>query len=254
MMTYGVKHLIGALLSPLTLALVVAGLAVLCRRRQWSRLARGLAIAAVAIAYLGSTSLIGDLLLLPLESRYAPLRQEPLPENVGFVIALGSGYDPRGDFPITAALDREGLTRIVEAVRLVRRLPASKLIASGGAPDGEPPPARGYARLARELGVEAASISVLDGGLDTAAEAGAIAGLIGGTPAILVTSAYHMPRAMREMRRAGVNVTAAPTGQLVHHLRPADWTAWLPNGSGLQKSERALHEYAGLMAQWVRSP
>jgi len=50
------------------------------------------------------------------------------------------------------------------------------------------------------------------------------------------------------MRRAGVQPIPAPTGQLVSGADALDWRAWLPNSGGLRKTERALHEYAGLAA------
>jgi uncharacterized SAM-binding protein YcdF (DUF218 family) len=77
------------------------------------------------------------------------------------------------------------------------------LVVSGGAPLGSTPSAIGYARLARELGVDDSSIVVLDKAPDTAAEARDIASTLGPTEFVLVTSAYHMPRAMKLMLRAG---------------------------------------------------
>jgi uncharacterized SAM-binding protein YcdF (DUF218 family) len=103
--------------------------------------------------------------------------------------------------------------------------------------------------LARDLGINPGSIVVLDTALDTRQEAQAIAALIGSAPFVLVTSAYHMPRAMLEMRRAGVAPVPAPTDQLVGGAEAASWRAWLPSSSGLRKTERALHEYLGLAAQ-----
>jgi uncharacterized SAM-binding protein YcdF (DUF218 family) len=250
-MSYAFKHLVAALLSPLTVSLLLTLVAVvlaLCRR---ARLARALLIASAASAYLGSLPLTGDLLLAPLEARFPPLRSSQLPAQVGFIVALGSDYSPHDDVPITAELDATGLARIVEAVRLQRQLPGSRLIASGGAPQGLAAPAEGYARLARDLGVEPSSMLVLATGLDTHHEAMAVADVVGSAEVILVTSAYNMPRAMVEFQRAGIRVIAAPTGQQSGGLDPADWRSWLPNSSGLRKGECALHEYLGLMAQHV---
>lgn len=250
-MSYAFKHLVTALLSPLTVSLLLTLIALvlaLCRR---ARPARALLILSAATAYLGSMPLTGALLLAPLERRFPPLRLPDLPAQVGFIIALGSDYSPRDDLPITAALDEVGLTRIVEAVRLQRQLRRTRLIVSGGAPQGQSPPAEGYARLARELGVELSSIVMLATALDTHDEASAVSVVVGSADVILVTSAYHMPRAMLEFRRAGIRAIAAPTGQEIDGADPGNWRSWLPNSSGLSKSERALHEYLGLMAQHV---
>jgi uncharacterized SAM-binding protein YcdF (DUF218 family) len=75
---------------------------------------------------------------------------------------------------------------------------------------------------------------------------------IGGAPPfLLVTSAYHMPRAMRQMRRAGARAFPAPAEQLVNPAPGIDWRKLLPNSAGLGKTKRAFHEYLGLLAMAV---
>ena len=75
----------------------------------------------------------------------------------------------------------------------------------------------------------------------------AVSGVVGSSSFILVTSAYHMPRAMRLMQRAGLHPIAAPTGQRVGGP-PRAWFGLLPTSGGLESTERALHEYFGLGA------
>jgi len=208
---------------------------------------------AAVVAYAGSTSVLGNALLWPLERAFAPLQQEKLPQDVGYIVVLGSSYSPHDGVPVTAALDSDGLSRIVEAVRLMRVYGNARLVVSGGAPTGNEAPAIGYAKLARDLGIEAGSLVILDTALDTASEARAIAAAVGNAPVVLVTSAYHMPRAVVAMRAAGVQPIAAPTGQLVRPFNLRNWRAWLPNSGGLGKTERALHEYAGLALEKVHS-
>ena len=203
---------------------------------------------SAVVAYLGAISPVGDALLGPLERQYLPLRDDqPLP-FVGYVVVLGSGYAPRAGIPVTGALDEDGLVRAVEGVRLLRERGIAKLVVSGGAPIGGTPAALGYAVLARSLGVDSASLIVLDDSLDTADEARAIAMVVGAAPFILVTSACHMPRAVQLMRRAGLHPIPAPTGQRVAEARGFHLGRWLPNSRSLRKSECALHEYLGFVA------
>lgn len=242
------KELAHALESPLIVALFVAGCAALCRICGRRRIAAWLLTSAAIVAYLGTITLVGDALLAPLERQYPPLLQSEALPTVGYIVVLGSGYAPRDGIPITAALDEEGLVRIVEGVRLARRFGAVRLVVSGGAPPGGMAPAVGYAQLASELGISNESLVVLDRPRDTNAEAHAVAALLGQAPFILVTSASHMPRAVRLMVRAGAHAIPAPTGQRVGVLGIATWRALLPTSDGLQKTERALHEYLGLAA------
>lgn len=242
------NHWVGSFATPLVIALLISVAAALCRARGRRRVAAWLLISAAAIVYLGALVPVGDALLGPLERQYPPLRQdEPLP-RVGYVVVLASGYMPRHGIPVTAALDEDSLVRVVEGIRLVRRLGAVKLVVSGGAPPGYTPTALGYAELARGLGVGDASLVVLDRPLDTDAEAHAVASLLGETPFLLVTSAYHMPRAMRLMRRAGAHPISAPTGQRVGASPRTGLHRLLPTSAGLRNTELALHEYLGLAA------
>jgi uncharacterized SAM-binding protein YcdF (DUF218 family) len=167
---------------------------------------------------------------------------------VDFILVLGSGYVPRDGIPVTAALDEDGLTRIVEAVRIERRLGSARIIASGGAPPGVAPSAVGYAKLAVDLGVDAKSLILLDTPLDTAEEARTVAHIVGDRPFILVTSAYHMPRAMGLMERTGLHPIPGPAGYAGSGSQQLNWRRVVPSGSGLRKTERALHEYLGLLA------
>ena len=151
----------------------------------------------------------------------------PLPA-VQYIVVLGSGYEPRDGIPVTAALDEAGLVRIVEGIRLMRRLGATRLVVSGGAPPGQGRSAIGYAQLARELGVSDSSLVILDTPRDTAAEARVVVELLGQSPFVLVTSAFHMPRAMRLMQRVGAHPIPAPTGQLADNAA-IRWGDLLPN-------------------------
>lgn len=243
-----VKNLIHLLVMPLPLSLICAAMAAIFRIRGFRRSAWCLLAAAAAIIYLSSMSVVGDALLGPLESKYAGLSQSEPATAAAYVVVLGSSYSPRDGVPVTAAIADDGLARIVEGVRIFRRLPGARLVVSGGAPNGGSPSAIGYALLARDLGVDAAALDILDQPIDTNEEAQALAKLIGSKSFILVTSAYHMPRAVRLMQRIGLQPIPAPTGQSVGMPADVDWRRFVPTSAGLRKTERAIHEYLGLFA------
>jgi len=241
------KEFAESVTAPLVMALLLVLLAVALGLAGRSRSRSVLLIVAALLVYLSSIPLVGQALLRPLEATYATLAEEP-PPSVGYVVVLGSGYAPHDSIPLTAALDSDGLARIVEGVRLARLLPQSRLVVSGGAPPGRVPAAEGYARLALALGVPERSITVSGQGLDTPEEARALGKLLGQQPFLLVTSAYHMPRAMLLLRQTGANPVAAPTGQRAFGRERLASSSLLPGSAGLGDTERALHEYAGLAA------
>jgi len=243
------RQLVTLLTNPLVLVSIIVAAAAVCRWRGLPRFARWMWACAALVGYLSAIPLTSDALLGPLEHRYPPLRDDlPLPA-VEYIVVLGSDYIPHDGIPVTAALDETGLVRIVEGIRLVRMVVGSgRLIVSGGAPPGRVPPALGYAKLARDLGVPDTSIVASSSPLDTGAEARAIARLLGTTPFILVTSAYHMPRAVWLMKRVGTHPIPAPTGQLVSEADRNFWRDFIPRATVLHNTECAVHEYLGLLA------
>jgi uncharacterized SAM-binding protein YcdF (DUF218 family) len=242
------KHFFASMATPFVIALILVAAAGLCRAAGRRRSAAWLFLCAAATVYLGSLAPVGEVLLTPLESQYPPLAFDARLQAIGDIVVLGSGYMPRAGIPVTAALDEDGLVRIVEGLRFARRFPGARLVVSGGASPGYTPVALGYAELARDFGVAGASLVVLQSPRDTASEARAVAALIGGAPFVLVTSAYHMPRAVKLMQRAGQHPIPAPTGQRVGAFPGRGLHRWLPTAAGMRDTELALHEYLGLAA------
>ena len=242
------RPLVDIATMPLAVALLLGALAAVGYMWGWRRTGKSLLVGAALIAYLASIEPVGALLLKPLENRYSQLDLSPSLAAVGYIVVLGGDYAPSPDIPVSAALNDDGLKRIVEAVRLMRRVGTKDLVVSGGAPPGYTPSALGYAELARELGIPATSTTVSDHAVNTNAEAQAIHRLLGSQPFILVTSAYHMPRAMWLMQRAETHPIPAPVGQYARTIEHIGWRSFLPTSRGLSNSERALHEYIGLTA------
>jgi uncharacterized SAM-binding protein YcdF (DUF218 family) len=245
------KVIAGLLGNPLLIALLLAGVGVLLWRGSRERVARGFLAAGAAVAYLASTSLVGNAMIAPLENQY-PTFNPTRAVGVRDIVVLGSGYEPHDEIPVTGALDADGLARIVEGVRLARLYPDARLLVSGGAPPGFARPALGYAQMASELGVSPGALVIMDHALNTAQESRDVVALLGHAPFILVTSAYHMPRAMRLVQDAGGNPVAAPTGQILRVQHVTGRFGLFPGSSGLRKTETALHEYWGLAAAALR--
>ncbi|MES9962564.1 MAG: YdcF family protein [Candidatus Sedimenticola sp. 20ELBAFRAG] len=67
---------------------------------------------------------------------------------------------------------------------------------------------------------------------------------------LLVTHAWHMPRAMEAFKQAGISVTPAPTGFQRRSKIETTMYDWLPRASSLELSSIAIHEQLGSL--WYR--
>lgn len=108
------------------------------------------------------------------------------------------------------------------------------------------------ARTAEAWGLDPERVVVQEEPLNTAQEAEAMASRIQGQERIiLVTSAYHMPRAMQLFQAQGLEVVPAPTGHLVDPGRSQRHIGHqLPQAGYLRFAEKALWERLGLV--WAR--
>jgi len=82
--------------------------------------------------------------------------------------------------------------------------------------------------------------------LTTEDEARAVSGIPGVHSILLVTSGFHMPRAVLLFRARGLNVFPFPTDTRTLGAGLFVPRALLPGSSYLQRSEQAIREYYGL--------
>jgi uncharacterized SAM-binding protein YcdF (DUF218 family) len=145
----------------------------------------------------------------------------------------------------------ENADRIWQAARLWRRGAAPRIIVTGGsllAQQGGLPTTEAEAMQAFlvDLGVPSGVITGEDRALNTIQNIRNVRAIVGDGRVALVTSAFHMPRALQLAARAGLNVAAFPTDyQAVAASRPP-WDNWLPSIEGLRLSTTALKEIIAL--------
>lgn len=259
MFGFFLKKAVSFWLMPLqfSLLLALAGLALLWWSRRGQRTGRWLLTAAVLLLAVLSNKEAGLLLVRPLEARYAPVPElrpgDPLPAGLAecrYIVVLGSGQGDTPWLPATSKLSYSGIDRLTEAVRLSRLLPDAQLIMSGGRTGGGPSHARVLETAAISLGVTATRIERFDFTRDTADEARTIRRRLGGSPFALVTSAWHMPRAMALCRHLGLHPFPCPADFLAKPSPDFRWDDYEWDVTGLEHSTMAVHEWLGLL--WTK--
>lgn len=239
------------LVSPLGLVLMVVAAGLVLMRLDRRRLGRWTLIAALGLLLVFSSEPLARLLLIPLESRYPPLESTEGLEDVDWVVVLGSHASSDSDRPATTRLSGVAALRLMEGIRLHRSLPGSRLILSGGTAFAGAPSATVMSRAALDLGADPAYLVVHPGPRNTVEEMARLRETLTGRRFILVTSASHMPRAMSLARAQGLDPIPAPTVWRTRN-QDGDPRRFLPSSTGLAMSERALHEYAGLVWAGLR--
>jgi uncharacterized SAM-binding protein YcdF (DUF218 family) len=243
---------------PLCLALLVTGIVIALSGRR-SRVGRALIGVAAALLLLFSNKWVSNGLLAPLEGRFPPIPElapgAPVPAALArcrFVVVLGGGHSDIPGMPALSQLSSSALGRVVEAVRILRVLPDSRLIVSGPGEPGRPTHAAVLAQAAASLGVDRSRITLIETALDTEDEAAAVSRIAAGAPVALVTSAWHMPRAALLFRRRGTDFLACPADFEARagprtHLGDLGW-----DSESLERSTFAVHEWLGLLWLEIR--
>lgn len=244
-------YLVGAVLVP-PASLILLGLLGLAWRRR--RPALG--------AALSSFSLIGLLLLsLPVTaySLMTQLEPPPLPGasaagGAQAIVILAGGVSRGAAEWGGDTVSLFTLQRVRYGAWLARRTRLPVLVTGAAPHEGRPGEAAMMrALLADEFGVP---VRWFDEDARTTAgnarEAAALLRADGLTRIMLVTSAFHMPRAQRVFARAGLQVLAAPTGYFGYASGEFEWAHLVPSGDALRISYLALREMAaGLLYRVV---
>lgn len=246
-MFYNLSKLFWFICAPSHIAvwLIVAAAVLLFLRRQ--RTARTCAIAsAVILIVLGFTP-ASIWMMHPIENATA---RGPLPRHIDGILILGGGtngeiYKDRG-----TATPAQGMTRLAAGYTLARQHPEARVVFSGGPfPLSDPDSEAGAARsLLIGLGLdqsriilEPASRNTWENFINTRAMVKPKAG----EKWVLVTSAFHMPRALAIASRVKWPMIPWPSDYTTSMDSDYDYTDFSDN---LERTDLAVHEAIGLLA------
>lgn len=224
-LAFMLKKIVSAAIMPLSITLLILFIGLLFLTLNNIKKAKLFItigfISLIIIAY----QPFSNTLLKPLETNYSKL--EIIPQGVTHILLLGGSVNNRG----------------WEALRLYHKIDNAKIITSGYQNNYAIPEAQRTANIFINLGVPAEDIIIHSEPKDTKEEAIRTKELLGENPFILVTSAYHMTRAMALFQKEGLHPIAAPTDEKSTYAKYAS----IPGSGNIQKTEIAVHEYLGLI-------
>lgn len=235
--------------SNLFVAIGVVGLLLLLTR--FRRLASWLVVTSIVLTALAGWSPLGNILILPLEQRFPPW--DPARGPPTGIVVLGGGITPDVSAARGVVALNEAAERITAAAELARRYPKARIVYTGGSNAlmfDQIPEAPFAVRELEALGVAHDRITAEEQSRNTIENA-VFSRLIAqpkpGEVWLLVTSAYHMPRAIAAFRAAGFPVEAYPVDWRTRG--PIDAARLFGSLSeGLERTDTAAHEWIGLLA------
>ena len=145
----------------------------------------------------------------------------------------------------------DGADRVWYAAQLFHRGVARRIIVTGGSLLPVTGPAVTEAEAMRrfliDLGVPSEAITSEGEALNTWQNIYNVRQIVGDGRVALVTSGYHMPRALQIAKMGGLNVGAFPTDwRLPAQFRPS-WENWIPSIAGMAWTSIGLREHAALI-------
>ena len=238
---------------PFCLTLLVIGLWLVWTSKRLN-LGRFFLTCGVVLLLLFSNKFVSTWLIRRLELAYVPVpelvaeRGAPAElANCRNVVVLGGGHV---DTPRLAAINKlssASRARLTEGVRLLRALPEARLVVTGRALQDQPSHAAVQAEAAISLGVAPDRITQLDTPRDTEEEAEELSRLIGDEPFVLVTSAWHLRRAMALMRNRGLNPVPCPCDYTSRALAKRTWRDFTWDSESIGRSTWAVYERLGFL-------
>ncbi len=244
-----------AIFQPSTLIaiILVAGLFLAARGKR-----SGLPVlfCGVALYLIAGFSPLANWLLIPLEDRARIGISEPVDGAAG-IIVLG-GATGAQTFGNRRVILNEAADRMIEAVRLAQQHPDLPVIFSGGKgeliPSSEEIEAESARRFFEGFKIIPPRLRLEDRSRNTLENAVFTAKLL--QPQrdqrwVLVTSAFHMPRARALFEAQGFRIIPRPGDFRI--VGPQDsWQIFGKPSDGLHRLDLVAKEWVGLLVSWLR--
>lgn len=251
-MPYYLTKILPLLLMPVPVALAAVLLALIFIARGNRKPAVYCLVLSLLVLWLSSLPVVASQLLLSLESQHRPIAVENVPAS-DCIVVLGGALEPptppRADIELTDSADR-----VYQAAKLYRAGKGKTIIvAAGNQPWARHPvsEAQQIGDLLVEWGVPPDSV-VLDtrskNTRENAINAAALIRQRGCRSSLLVTSAWHMPRALAAFSKVGADLFPVPVDMRLVQEDRGSVAQFIPRADALAMTSQALLEWMGI---WV---
>lgn len=246
-MEYVIKFVYGFILPPGLFVTLLVILSVWLHRRH--RSAAVLTWCLSILLYLSYIPITGDLLVHPLENAYQP----PARLNGDVIVMLGGGATPdTPDINGKGQLSGDAANRLLTTFRLYKKTGLPIILSGGQVFPDSGVEANIAKRQLISLGVPQNKIMTENKSITTAQNARntkAIMHIHQFSRPILVTSAFHMRRAVMNFHKTGIQVQPYPTDYLVSRKLSVYPMQFVPSEGSVTST--AVKEYIGILALYL---
>ena len=228
--------------SGIVLILVLLGLYFLYRDRY--KFAKIFLSLGFGLFFLFAYPPLSNFLMQHLENRYPKYDYK---HDIKYIHVLGAGHTTDKKQQLSSQIG--GIRRVIEGIVIHNRIKDSKLVFTGFKGTTNISNAQMNANLAIALGVKSKDIIKGDKPKDTKEEAMFVKSIVGEESFVLVSSASHLPRAMKIFKSLGLHPIPAPTS-----LRSGEFKGFLrlPTLRSFYNSSLAIHEYYGMLWSYIK--
>jgi uncharacterized SAM-binding protein YcdF (DUF218 family) len=233
------------------LTLLTSWLPVTPKRTLW---VRRFALCTLLLLLLTATPLLSTIYIAWLEGWYPPFHATSA-SKVDAIVVLAGGVLAKGSLRPDNDISDDSHQRTACGADLWRQGLAPKLLLTGG--DATvlrtgPLVSHEMKRWAQRLGVPESAILVEDKSRTTYENAVQTKAVLGTGPILLVTDAYHLPRAVGLFEKQGFIVTPVACGYESKHTPAQAWAEsalfdFLPSAKSLLITTQAIDEVAGML-------
>lgn len=253
-MFFVLSKVFGFFAIPSNLVISIGILGLLLWPTRFGRAGRRLVVASLIVLAILGLSPVGNALIIPLEQRFPPWNVAGGPP--AGIVVLGGSLSPHVSAGRNEVALNEGAERLTVGAELALRYPNARILFTGGSGAlifEEGAEAEFAMRVFEGFGIPRARVILEDRSRNTVENAAFSKDLAQPKPGerwLLVTSAYHMPRAIGIFRKAGFAVEAYPVDWRTSG--PEDALRPFPTMSeGLRRTDVAVREWIGLLAYWL---
>lgn len=217
-------------------------LAYCCKKRNQARLAGTITVVTLMF-YAVSTSYVAGMLIGRLEDAYNP--PDHLPNNDVIVVLGGGAASDTPDVTGTGTLCSVPANRLLTAVRLQKKLDIPILVSGGQIYEDSGREADIARRILKELGVPENMIILENKSLNTTQNAEYSVNILKARNykrPLLVTSAFHMERAVANFEKLGMEVVPYPCDYMVNKEKVFHYNKLAPSSQALELTAIYMQE------------